>query len=148
LGQLDVLLELRLSLRHKATLVASSNVRPHGDLPSVVAPGNDCGAIPRPNFCELRQGNTSSFTRRDQDVPYRVGVAASLWDKSHGYIEAAFALKQRTDGPAPDGQLDHVLNVTYVDSVARHVLPVDADRELRLIGLLFDRRVNGAMDLL
>jgi len=47
-------------------------------------------------------------------------------------------------GAAADGELDNVLHVADVDAVARHFLAVDADPQLRLIGVLLNGGIGGA----
>ena len=59
-------------------------------------------------------------------------------------VEAALAFKEGADGAPADRELDDVLHVANVNAVARHLLAVNLDAQLRLITLLLNGNIGRA----
>src|SRR5215813_5730252 len=74
-------------------------------------------------------------------------IGAGLRNVAHGNIKASLSCKEGADSAATNGQLDHVLHLAHVDTVARHRLSVDAQAELGLIYLLFNAGIRRTTDV-
>ena len=72
------------------------------------------------------------------------GSARASGDVPHGQVESPLAFEDRADGSPTERQLDDILHVAHVQAVARELRAIDRNSQLRLIGLLLDRRVGGA----
>src|SRR5215510_4097384 len=130
--------EALLRFRYKTSLIAPADVGANGNLPLVLAPRDDRGAVGHCDFRQLRERHAPAVTRGNQDAPDGVGVGPGFGGVAQGEGELPFAFKDAAHSPPADGQLDHVLHVADVDAVARHLVAFDADAELSLFVLLLD----------
>ena len=98
--------------------------------------------------CQLRQGHATAVTGGNHHMAKRDRVGAGLRGETRGDVKAPFAFKHGTDRTPTQGQINNVLHLTDIDPVACYLQAVDAEAQLRLVSLLFDRRLSGPPDLL
>src|SRR5262249_39742255 len=123
---------------YKTSLIAPADVGANVNLPLVLAPRDDRGAVDHCDFRQLRERHASAVTRGNQDAPDGFGVGPGFGRVAQGEVELPFAFKDAAHSPSADGQLDHVLHVADVDAVARPLVAYDTDAELSLFVLLLD----------
>src|SRR5262249_4492192 len=131
----------------ESALIAAADVRPHADLTLVLPPRDNRRAVHHPDVSELRERHAPAVTRWDQQIADGLGVRPRLRGEADDYVEAAIPFEHPADGGAPEGEVDDVLHIAHVDAEARHLVPVDLDAELGLVGFLLDGRVHGARDM-
>ena len=117
-----------------------------GDLAFVLTTADDARTAHRFDVCELAEWHATAVRCIYEQSPDRGRVAARLRHVAHGDIEPAFPFKNGAHPTATDGQLDHLLDVADIETVARQQAAVDGHPELGLIGFLLDRRVRRTRD--
>ncbi len=90
------------------------------------------------DIAELAEGQILAVGRGDEQVADGVFVFAERLLHAHHQIELALALNDLRGRLAADGRVHDVVNVAYVETVARELLAVGCDDETRLAGLADD----------
>jgi hypothetical protein len=114
-----------LGLGNEPALVAVPNVRPHGDLPFVLAAADDARAAHGLDARKVTQRHAATARGRHENLADRCRIRPRLREVSYRHVESALALEHGAHRAASDRELDHILDVADIHCVPGKLAAID-----------------------
>src|SRR5262245_18665197 len=143
-GQLYLRLDPRLDVFNRALQVSPSDAEFDRDVTLVVFAVNEGRAGLFVDLGQLFERDALALGRVDLDVADRFDALAKLRQESHDDVESLFAVEKLSHRLAADGRLPRRVDVARQDAVARRLVPVGADQQVRLAEFEEDAEVGHA----